>query len=581
MSNDPMTMLCPICCDEFDKASLIAKCNFCEYETCTKCAQQYLLGSIENAHCMNCRKGWTRERMLQMFPKKFVCCEYKKHRENVLFDKEKALLPATQPLAEQALMERNMLKEVDKIKEEIEMVEKEFFEKHPQVKEYKEQLATLKKTVAPLVPTTYTYYTIDPLLYLKHNCNHRVCDYPCHGRLVQMSCGSGGSTCLMCNKCASKVCNTCGVRYRDRPTAPAHVCRKENIKEHNKRNALIADYRALLRAAAENKYDDSLNTLNANISWLRTKMRSKAATIRRNIQLQATQLPDVVEKEKKNFVRACPAEGCRGFLSSAWKCGMCNIFACPHCHEVKGNSRDAPHECKPENVETAKLLAKDTKGCPNCGVRIHKISGCSQMWCVECHTAFDWNTGQIARGNIHNPHYYEYVQRHGQGRREIRDIPCGGLPDYSQLMSHFKKYMETKEYAQLDRFHRMIGEIIDLREWYRNRNLEDTQGIRVKYLLKDYDEKTFKRMLQMKAKAHEKVTNIDQVLDMFVMASTTILQRSLTVNSADGLQEIFKELHELNKYMNESMINVGSIYDCKTPWIDEKLVRIHRVGERK
>ena len=57
------------------------------------------------------------------------------------------------------------------------------------------------------------------------------------------------------------------------------------------------------------------------------------------------------------------------------------------------------------------FLNKDTKPCPHCGTMIFKISGCSQIFCVDCHTAWDWNTSKIITGVIHNPHYYEFLNR--------------------------------------------------------------------------------------------------------------------------------------------------------------------------
>ena len=86
-----------------------------------------------------------------------------------------------------------------------------------------------------------------------------------------------------------------------------------------------------------------------------------------------------VPAERRVFVKACPADGCRGFLSTAWKCGVCGVYACKDCHELKGFVRDGPHECNPDNVATAALLAKDTKPCPKCAAMIYRIEGCDQV----------------------------------------------------------------------------------------------------------------------------------------------------------------------------------------------------------
>ena len=42
-------------------------------------------------------------------------------------------------------------------------------------------------------------------------------------------------------------------------------------------------------------------------------------------------------KSEKKFIKPCPVNDCKGFLSSAYKCGVCNIFVCSKCHEIKGD----------------------------------------------------------------------------------------------------------------------------------------------------------------------------------------------------------------------------------------------------
>ena len=82
---------------------------------------------------------------------------------------------------------------------------------------------------------------------------------------------------------------------------------------------------------------------------------------------------DVQKEERREFVRSCPVDGCRGFLSTAWKCGICRVYVCKECHEIK---QDDDHECNADMVESAKLLKKETKNCPKCTAVIYKVSGC-------------------------------------------------------------------------------------------------------------------------------------------------------------------------------------------------------------
>ena len=115
-----------------------------------------------------------------------------------------------------------------------------------------------------------------------------------------------------------------------------------------------------------------------------------------NTQNTQNTIEHVAPKEA-TFIRPCPSADCKGYLSSAWKCGLCEQWTCPDCHELKGARRDVEHTCNPENVATAALITRESKACPKCGVRICKIDGCDQMWCTACNTAFHWRTGEDRR----------------------------------------------------------------------------------------------------------------------------------------------------------------------------------------
>jgi hypothetical protein len=126
-----------------------------------------------------------------------------------------------------------------------------------------------------------------------------------------------------------------------------------------------------------------MNRLMAQSDELRTRMREKRDMIHslrwppqaRQAHERAAE-EEKKEDEKKRFVRRCTRDGCKGFLSTAWKCGMCEWYSCSKCFAVKGKEHDVAHECKKEDVETADLIRKDCKPCPKCGEFIEKTSGC-------------------------------------------------------------------------------------------------------------------------------------------------------------------------------------------------------------
>lgn len=85
---------------------------------------------------------------------------------------------------------------------------------------------------------------------------------------------------------------------------------------------------------------------------------------------------DRAAEPAREFIQHCPADGCRGYLSTAYKCGVCAKYACSDCLVIKGDNRDSEHTCNEDAKASAALIRRETKPCPKCGVRIFKIDGC-------------------------------------------------------------------------------------------------------------------------------------------------------------------------------------------------------------
>jgi len=136
-------------------------------------------------------------------------------------------------------------------------------------------------------------------------------------------------------------------------------------------------------------------------------------------------------RSRSVFVHKCSLESCEGFLSQAWKCGVCETYTCKDCGKNVGTrARLEEHVCLEDDVATFSLIMSQCKPCPKCACRIYKTEGCDQMWCTMCQTPFSWRTGLEIVGNvIHNPHYFEWQRNRsatGEIPRQPEDMPCGG-----------------------------------------------------------------------------------------------------------------------------------------------------------
>ena len=419
-------LICNICAEKYNKTTRkLIECEYCHYAACRQCCQTYLLSDgVSFPTCMRpnseCGREWTRKFCAASFTGIFLNKTYKKHCEQLLYDRELALMPATQVIVEQLMEQERLTREISEVKLQI---------------------------------------------------------------------------------------------------------RRLNARE--------ADLR------------DQRNQIGRN-----THRENRAV-----------------------FTRACPDPDCRGFLSTQWKCGLCHQWSCPECSEVKGLARDAPHECNPDNVASTALMRQDTKPCPTCGMGIFRISGCSQLWCTQCHTAFCWNTGQIETRHVHNPHYFEWMRLQqsnggagvGAGHlpRDPFDIPCGRELCTIFVRRIMKLLEKHKIPADINKhLVRTVRQVIHLNRvvvpMYRTDAADNNRGLRIRYLRKCIDEAEFKKLLQLNHKKNSKKRDIMDVLQMMVVTCTDILHRLREELMKDVPEEVGTEevdpnqaYHDYQRHMNE------------------------------
>lgn len=404
---------CPICCEQYTfKLRRHVACKFCSSGACTACIKKYLLGIFSDPKCMNCNIAWDPEFLDGILSKNFRTGELKKHREEVLFEREKSMLPDTVPLVEATLEKRAKQREIDE---------------------------------------------------------------------------------MMADKL---------------------------------------------------KLQDEIDNINAMIIDKRFEMNALGRS-----------------KEKRTFIKGCPKPDCRGFLSTQWKCGICDTKVCNRCLEIL----EEGHDCLPENIETAKQLAKDTKNCPKCAAGIYKIDGCSQMFCTQCHTSFDWKTGAVSTGPIHNPHYYEWLRKQNGGNipRNPTDVPCRDqLPEYWTLTQHLKKHNIKFEFYT---YHRGLNHIQMVEIPRVNVRNGDNSDLRVKYLLKEIDEDAMKKEIIRRENKENKNASYRHVYEMLIAVGTDLMNKVLGSKTQNDTNGIANEFEELRKYFNAQIKTLADRYGSKSP----------------
>ncbi len=332
----------------------------------------------------------------------------------------------------------------------------------------------------------------------------------------------------------------------------------------------------------------NIEKLEKNIIKYRDEIRAlKAMKYKEEQALQALyqlKYNNTGDNTKKKFIMPCSSETCRGFLSTQYKCGICELYTCSKCFINIGDKTEN-HICNENDILSAELIRSKTKPCPTCGERIEKSDGCDQMWCTQCKTAFSWRTLEIDRGKIHNPLYLEYAQRNNTAMRDPQDIPCGGIPRH--VMGLINKHLsKSNKGILLYQYARNIIDIAcDVRENIQSkiRRLENNEPLRIKFIRDQITEDNFCKSLGRRD--HERQYLIES-MNGFELITTIGIERLREIerelknmdikppitemdynNSSTRIYEHLDVIIELDKYLIEQAKKISKIYNLKNNFI--------------
>ncbi len=260
-------------------------------------------------------------------------------------------------------------------------------------------------------------------------------------------------------------------------------------------------------------------------------------------------------EEKKETVKGhCPMNDCRGFVIKGNKCGVCDTHICIECFKERKNA----HKCNEEDVLSVSFIKKDCKACPKCHVNVHRIEGCSQMWCTICHTSFNYNTGEVDKSTvIHNPHYFAYL---ASNNKNIQ--PINGCVEYVQYDELFNIIKDEKDKIIL--FYRKSLEYLD--RYYNRRDINYNIKrliIGRDYLLNTISKEEYKIKIQRIEKAESKQKELKDINNTWARVSLDIIT-SFVRNKDRDREQLLIMFAENLKIANESIMKIGKCYNSSS-----------------
>lgn len=447
-----MTETCEICTDSINRSTRQGVgCPRCEKVACTRCVERYLMESMMDAHCMFCRELWDPIFLRRKLSARFMNETYKKHREDMLWEQQRARLPETMPLINTTLDIEGMYNTVYELQAQLKVIQ---------------------------------------------------------GRLNETY---------------------------------SAIHRREN------------QYRRMLRRVNQ----------------------GDPAVLPREEENTDTE----TESSEGHYRRGCSKEECPGYIHSrSGHCGSCQTHTCVQCNVHLGTSPQQQHECRQEDVDQWKFIQETSRPCPGCRIRITKESGCDQMWCPNCRTAFRWSTGTIERGTVHNPHYYEWLFQ--QGGRDQDDTEAGAGRCYApgELAPRAARLVHRRtdgpdnavQYdAEFLTLHREVMHNVNVAlprlGWnigtQRKRNEMYTQ-LRISYLQKKLSLVDLKTRLQRVDKAHRKTVEYNRICETYIHISVDLLDRFVLDNQMTKKQ-VIQDIKAVKDIAVKAVEDLNAVYKSR------------------
>jgi hypothetical protein len=524
----------------------------------------------------SCRREWSRKHIRECFPLVYINKQLKEHREAILFDQERALLPATQPF-----VEREIRKEI--LNQDIVRLE--------------EQIRQLRITQDAIYQDIHRINRInrgeDPETSAEVSQRHnfvRACPDPdCRGFLSsQWKCG-------ICNKWACPQCHEIKGITRDNPD---HVCDPNNVATAQLLNHDTKPCPSC--GTGIFKIDGCFAADTPILMWDRS-VRMSQHIVEGDILVGDNGLPRIVlhtMSGEDEMYEIEQSHGVKYTVSSRHKLVLKTIEHRDQILEIMVCDYLYMNEAIKQSLKGYKVLLGEERDIKHSNIKItpkgknkyygwevdgnHRFLGsdktvmhnCSQIFCTSCNTAFDWRTGRIMTGAIHNPHYFEWLRR--TGGNENHNVGAAAQPQCGREINHtfvrrvyglMTSKMTTRNNPKVDKFNNVARGIIHLRmvemPTYNYNYEQNNQYLRIQYMRNFITEDDFKKRLQIQNKRNHKNLEISHICQLVVDTITDILHRfhaEVLKEEWNGEMEILDEIDTIIDYADECLADISNTY---------------------
>lgn len=375
-----------------------------------------------------------------------------------------------------------------------------------------------------------------------------------------------------------------------------------SIEEEN--NALRDEIRALSAKYAQKIDRNARKVHRHHIN--RQLLHDVLAGRRDSIQGDSTFADETLRRATK-FTVQCPLNSCKGLLNERFVCSVCNERVCRRCHVPRGKykaqvqiKQDAidkgkgkgkgkepakeegdevedeedddqatggQHVCDPDTLATIKHLRMSSKGCPGCGARISKIDGCDQMWCIGCHTAFSWKTGEkvSARAQVHNPHFYEWKRNNGglaAGAVDANGCPVAhNFQEAAVARVKLITRVNTVKWILFDIAQEIVHlQQVEMQPTYEENLTDPMRPMRIQYMKGALSERDWKINLQRFEKKRCKRVELQQVYQMYTASMIDIYRKIAEAINLSELETYNNEMRAMCHLTSTCFRNISQRY---------------------